>query len=296
MAPYIWTLLGLLVAGTIYSQLYPLSITNIRYAITIGAFAMLLIFFFGNAAGTRLNRFVGSVVATAVLIVTGFLVLGIFQPFFASVVLVAILIAGFAAVRQYPTFLSDTLGAKPKRRVGFTSTTAAGFESSSSVSDMFARMMGGLDPGADPLSQLRAWLTADTRMETAAFEAQTALHIHSIQAAMHAILRLAGETAAVDKANDASGKAGLHPGVYHTLEYQLEKLRAEISAKSKIEEIELEELRKMVDIKIAQLAEEVKRKIREQREEERRRARSSQTNNGQKMGPDIPDPERTTGS
>jgi hypothetical protein len=217
MAAYVFTLLGLLVAGFIYALIYPQAYTEIRSAVAIAAFGMLLVFFFGNATGTRLNRFVGGMLATAVLLVTGLLILGVFQPLFAGLVLVGVFAFAFATVRSGGLPLPSQLRSSMPQPAN-----------SGSAVDILGTMTAGLDPAADPLTVLRTWLTADTRLETAAMEAQTAQHILSIQTASAAILRLAGETGAVDAANQAAAKAGIPPNVWQDIQFQLERLRAEL--------------------------------------------------------------------
>lgn len=144
MVAYVFTLVGLLVAAGIYSLVYPMSAVPIRYAVTIGAFATLLIFFFGQLEGPRLNRFLGSFVALAVLIVSGFLILGVFQPFFAAVLLATIFIAAFAVNNQYPNLIPWTR-ARTRNPIGFTAQSSGSVTAQSKdISDMFGRVMAGL--------------------------------------------------------------------------------------------------------------------------------------------------------
>jgi hypothetical protein len=96
MLAYVFALLGLLVAGLIFAQVYPRSATNINYAIVIAAFATLFIFVFGNESGTRLARFISTITASAVLAVSLLLILGIFQPYLAGAILAVVLGGAFA--------------------------------------------------------------------------------------------------------------------------------------------------------------------------------------------------------
>jgi hypothetical protein len=109
--------------------------------------------------------------------------------------------------------------------------------------DIFQQLLSGVDASQSLTDQLKSYLTADTRAETATINAGTAASVAAIHTAKATVDRLSAETNAVNAAHSAAGLAGVHPSVFHTSEYQMGKLNLTVTQELKLFDLKLDDLR-----------------------------------------------------